>query len=238
MRYPDKVSLLLVSLLSAAIFFFHEVRIGFAQPARASTPEKARTSGSSDNQKPKEEKELAVPYKGFQPDGFNLAGGGVGFVYGLTDDSVGGFKVALNYAYRLTRWIWFDSMANFSFGGNCHPHYDQNGDPSYECGGVRGFGIDLLAGVQFKFFGVFKKQFSRLVPFVRTDAGVIFIVSNGPNDGVAVVARASGGFNYHIFKWFSVGGELGGTLGPAFRNDMGTGFFASVEVLARVEFFM
>ena len=178
---------------------------------------------------------LLPPYPGYQPSGFSAAVGALGFAYGLTDDSVGGFKIGLSYDYRLTRLMWFDAQANFSFGGDCKQRAGgTDPDRPYICGGVRGFGIDLLAGIQFKWFNVWKVP---VVPFVRGNLGVVFIISDGPNDGVAAVARVGGGFRYNFFKWFAVGGELAATIGPAFRNDLDTGLFAVLEVLAGAEFF-
>ena len=169
----------------------------------------------------------------YQPNGSTSLSGGIGFTYGLTDDSVGGFLFALSYGYRLTDWMWLDTQANFSFGSDCKPVRRNGIVYRTDCGSVHGFGIQLLAGLQWKFYGVWKIP---VVPFVRADLGVDFVLSNGPYDGVAVVARGSGGARYHFTKWFSVGGELGATVGPVFRNDLPANFFASVDILAEAEF--
>ncbi|MCD6499806.1 MAG: hypothetical protein J7M25_16050 [Deltaproteobacteria bacterium] len=169
----------------------------------------------------------------YEPQGPTSLSGGIGFTYGLTDDSVGGFLFALSYGYRLTDWMWLDSQANFSFGADCKIVRRNGTVYRTDCGSVHGFGIQLLAGLQWKFYGVWKIP---VVPFVRADLGVNFVLSNGPYDGVAVVARGSGGARYHFTKWFSVGGELGATVGPVFRNDLPTNFFASVDILAEAEF--
>jgi hypothetical protein len=92
-----------------------------------------------------------------------------------------------------------------------------------------------VAGVQWKFYGI-KAFKAPVVPFVRAGLGAVAIVSNGPNDGVAIVARGAGGVRYHFFPWFAIGGELGASIGPAFRNHLDTGFFASLDVMAGAEF--
>ena len=174
--------------------------------------------------------------KGYEPAGPTLTLGNLGFQYGLTDDSVGGFKMGFSYGYRLTNWMWFDAQVNFSFGGDCKGEAPSAGEPKeYACNSVHGFGIEAIAGVQWKFYGI-KKWKAPVVPFAKAGLGVVAIVSNGPNDGAALVARGSGGVRYHFFKWFAVGGEVGVTLGPAFRNELDTGFYAAVDVAAGAEF--
>ena len=174
--------------------------------------------------------------KGYEPAGDTAVVGGIGLQYGLTDDSVGGFKLNLSYGYRLTDWMWFDAQANFTFGGNCIGESPAEGEPKeYACNNVRGFGIEAVAGVQWKFYGIEKWQ-APVVPFVRAGLGVVAIITNGPNDGLALVARGSGGVRYHFFPWFAVGGELGVSLGPAFRNHLDTGFFAALDLVGGAEF--
>jgi hypothetical protein len=173
---------------------------------------------------------------GYQPAGPTAVVGGLGFQYGLTDDSVGGFRLGFTYGYRLTDWMWFDAQANFTFGSDCTGKRPAAGEPKeYECGTVHGFGIEAVAGIQWKFYGL-EVWSAPVIPFVKAGLGAVAIVSNGPNDGVALVARGSGGARFHFFPWFAVGGELGASLGPAFRNHLDTGFFAAIDFMAGAEF--
>ncbi len=195
-------------------------------PAGEKDPEASRDP--DDTKKSKVEK--------YQPAGFTAVVGNIGFQYGITNDSVGGFKLGLTYGYRLTDWIWFDAQVNFTFGGSCVGEAPvEDADKEYACGSVRGFGIEAIAGAQWKFYGIEKWQ-APVVPFVRAGLGVVAIISNGPNDGAALVARGSGGVRYHFFPWFAVGGELGAAIGPAFRNHLDTGLYAALDVMAGAEF--
>jgi hypothetical protein len=196
-----------------------ETTRGEAEPSRA--------EGGEAKESEEGEKE-----SGYEPAGPTAVVGGLGFQYGLTDDSVGGFRLGFSYGYRLTDWMWFDAQANFSFGSDCKGE----GDPKeYACGSVHGFGIEAIAGVQWKFYGI-EAWDAPVIPFVRAGLGAAAIISNGPNDGVALIARGSGGVRFHFFPWFAVGGEIGASIGPAFRNDLDTGLFAAIDCMAGAEF--
>ena len=134
---------------------------------------------------------------------------------------------------QASEWIWFDAQANFSFGSDCKEILESGIPEGTRCGSVHGFGVNLLAGVQWKFYGIWDVP---VVPFVRADVGVVFVITNGPYDGAAFIARGGGGARYHFTPWFSVGGELAVNVGPVVRNDMPTNFFASIDILAGAEF--
>lgn len=165
--------------------------------------------------------------------GPNLVSASLGVRAGLSDDTPGGFLVAAQYAWQLSRAFWFDTHFAAAFGGRCDPS-DEIGEPT-ACGGLSGFGADLLAGIMMQWldrpaWGI------PLNPYMRLLTGVSFIISNGPNDGAAIVVRGAGGLRYSFTEEFSVGAELGLLLGPSFRNDVGSGGFAAFDFLLSAEY--
>ncbi|MDY0004963.1 MAG: hypothetical protein RBU30_26930 [Polyangia bacterium] len=174
------------------------------------------------------------------PPGPNLLSAQVGFSAGITRHSTGGFQLGLGWSYQMSRILWFDLLGNLGFGGTCR--IVEREEPSgrildSDCGGFRGMGIDLLAGVQLKFLQL-RRWTAPVVPFVRVAVGAAFIITDTPNDGAALVFRAGGGARYYFSPRFSVGGELALTLGPAWRNHLPTGFYAALALLGGVEFLL
>ena len=171
------------------------------------------------------------------PRGPNLLTAGLGFGAGLSPDTPGGARVHLGWSYRLTRYLWLDLIGDLGLGAACHAtgRDSQNRLVNYECGGFRGIGIGLLAGVQWKFLSLGRWR-APVVPFARVALGPAFIISDGPNDGVALAVRLGGGARYYLRRWLSVGGELAVALGPAWRNDRPLGFYGALDLLASVEF--
>ncbi len=167
------------------------------------------------------------------PLGPSNASANLGFSYGLTDDSAGGFQLALAYGYRLTERMWFDGRLDLRFGSDCTDVKKGDEVVRTDCGSVHGFAGVLSAGVQWHFYGLWEVP---VVPFVRADLGILFLVARGPYDGVAPVLQGAGGFRYHFADWFGVGGELGLTLGPVFRSGLDAGLYTSVEVSAGAYF--
>jgi hypothetical protein len=165
--------------------------------------------------------------------GPNLVSAGLGVRAGLSDNTPGGFLFAAQYAWQVSRAFWFDTHFAAAFGGRCDPS-DEVGEPT-ACGGLSGFGADLLAGIMMQWldrpaWGI------PLNPYMRVLTGVSFIVSNGPNDGAAIVVRGAGGMRYSFTDEFAVGVELGLLLGPSFRNDVGSGGFAAFDFLLSAEY--
>ncbi len=158
---------------------------------------------------------------------------------GFSEPSNGGFRLNLEWSYQLTRLVWFDVIGGVSLGGKCQvlERDLQDRVVSSACNPFGGVGVDLLAGIQMKFVNI-RLWRASVVPFARVAAGVAFIVADTPNDGAALVLRVGGGARYYFTNWFSVGGELAFTLGPAFRNHMDPGFYAKLELLAGVEFLL
>jgi hypothetical protein len=171
------------------------------------------------------------------PKGPNIFTVGLGMAAGLTDDTTGGFRLHLAWSYQLTRFLWFDLIADLGFGTPCHAtgRDPQGRKIDYACGMFRGIGVGLLAGLQYKFVNV-KLWRAPVVPFVRAAVGADFIVSDGPNDGAALAFRLAGGVRYHVKPKISLGAELAFTLGPAFRKDVPTGFYGVIDVVVGVEF--
>lgn len=165
--------------------------------------------------------------------GPNLVSAGLGVRAGLSDNTPGGFLFATQYAWQISRAFWFDTQFAAAFGGRCDPA-DEVGEPT-ACGGLSGFGADLLAGIMMQWldrpaWGI------PLNPYMRMLTGVSFIISNGPHDGAAIVVRGAGGLRYSFTDEFAVGVELGLLLGPSFRNDVGSGGFAAFDFLLSAEY--
>ncbi len=165
--------------------------------------------------------------------GPNLVSASLGLRAGLTDNSPGGFLFATQYAWQVSRAFWLDSQFAASFGGRCDPT-DEVGKPTI-CGGLSGFGADILVGVMMQFLN-WPAWNIPLNPYARVLTGVTFIISNGPNDGAAIVVRGAGGLRYAFTDEFSVGAEVGLMLGPSFRNDVGSGGYAAFDFLLAAEF--
>ena len=165
--------------------------------------------------------------------GPNLVSANLGVRAGLTDNAPGGFLFAAQYAWQISRAFWFDTHFAAAFGGRCEPN-DEVGQPT-ACGGLSGFGADLLAGIMMQLLD--KPAWDiPLNPYFRVLTGVSFIISNGPNDGAAIVVRGAGGLRYSFSDQFSAGVELGLLLGPSFRNDVGSGGFAAFDFLLSAEY--
>ncbi len=174
--------------------------------------------------------------------GPNIIAAGLGVAAGLTEPSPGGFRLNMEWSYQLTRLFWFDVIGGVSIGGACKVLDEeivggQTRVINSSCNPFGGVGIDLLAGIQMKFVNI-RLWKVPVVPFARVAAGVAFIVADTPNDGAALVLRVGGGVRYYFTNWFSVGGELAFTLGPAFRNHLDPSFYTKLELLAGVEFLL
>ncbi|MBU1240679.1 hypothetical protein KJ865_13285, partial [Myxococcota bacterium] len=90
-----------------------------------------------------------APVFRLSPMGPSAVWGGIGVKAGLTDNATGGFLVNMGYSYRITRRLWLDSSFSVNFGGDCSaPSTDDN---RYECGGMNGFGLDILGGIMWRF---------------------------------------------------------------------------------------
>lgn len=165
--------------------------------------------------------------------GPNLASASLGLRAGLSDNSPGGFHFAAQYAWQVSRAFWLDSQFSASFGGRCDPP-SREGEPT-ACGGLSGFGADILVGVMMQFLNWPHWEIP-LNPYARALTGVSFIISNGPNDGAAVVVRVAGGLRYAFTDEFAAGAELGLSLGPSFRNDVGSGAFSTFDFLLSAEY--
>ena len=140
------------------------------------------------------------------PLGPNAVWGGFGVKAGVTDNSTGGFLVNLGYSYRLTRKLWADVGFSMNFGGDCaRPAPDDDG---YICGGMNGFGLDILGGLMWRFLDQPKWDLP-LNPYVKALGGVSFIISNGPNDGAATILKGVGGARYSFTDEFAVGAAIG-----------------------------
>jgi hypothetical protein len=164
------------------------------------------------------------------PKGPNAIYGGIGVKAGLTDNSTGGFAVNFGYSYQLSKAIWFDSQFGANFGGSC-----TSSDDGYNCGGFSGFGMDLLGGLMYRFLDWphFKLP---LNPYIKALAGLSFIFSDGPNDGFALIIRGAAGAKYSFSDEFAVGAELGLSIGPAFRNEIGAGSYSSFDLIISAEY--
>jgi len=165
--------------------------------------------------------------------GPNLVSASLGLRAGLTDNSPGGLLFATQYAWQVSRAFWLDSQFAASFGGRCDPT-DEAGKPT-ACGGLSGFGADILVGVMMQFLN-WPAWNIPLNPYVRVLTGVSFIISNGPNDGAAIVVRGAGGLRYAFTDEFAAGVEVGLLLGPSFRNDVGGGGYAAFDFLFSAEY--
>jgi hypothetical protein len=170
------------------------------------------------------------------PRGPNLLTVGVGFSVGLSPDTPGGARVHLGWSYRLTRYLWLDLIGDLGLGAACQAtgRDSQNRQVGYECGGFRGIGIGLLAGVQWKFLSL-RRWKVPVVPFARAAVGPTFLISDGPNDGAGLTFRLGGGARYYFKPWLSVGGELAATLGPTWRSDLPLGFHGALDLVASME---
>lgn len=200
-------------------------------------------SAASDSEKPKEKIKIVVkkvepgyekvPVFRVHPRGPNAVTAGIGIKAGLTDNSTGGFHVNFGYNYQLSKVLWADSLLGVNFGGDCTN--TGNEEDNYQCGGLNGFGLDLMVGVLYRFldFPVWKIPAN---PYVRLLTGVSFIVSNGPNDGFGLVMKGAGGARYSFNDEIAAGVEMGMTLGPAFRNAIGTGAFFGFDFVFNVEY--
>ncbi len=167
------------------------------------------------------------------PMGPNAVWAGVGVKAGITDHSTGGLYLHFGYAYRLSTRLWTDLSLSMNFGGDCtRPSPESD---AMECGGMNGFGLDILGGLMYRFLKQPNWKLP-LNPYVRVLGGVSFIISNGPNDGAALVVKGVGGARYSFNEEFAVGAELGFTTGSAFRNVSGVGFSMSVDFMLNVEY--
>ncbi len=175
------------------------------------------------------------PYIRVTPRGPNGVWGGMGLQAGLTDNSTGGFRVAAGYLYRMTRSIWMDSEFSTNFGGDCDRNVDSAGETYYTCGGMSGVGISMMAGLIWR--SLDRPSWSLdLTPYLRGLVGLAFIFSDGPNDGLAIIAKGAAGARYSFTDEFAVGAEFGITLGPAFRNHMGAGGFTTLDFTVVTEY--
>lgn len=165
--------------------------------------------------------------------GPNIAWAAVGLRAGLTDNTPGGFHFAMQYAWQISRAFWLDTHFSAAFGGRCDPP-SREGDPT-ACGGLSGFGADMLAGVMMQFLN-WPHWNIPLNPYARVLTGISFIIANGPNDGAAAVVRTAGGLRYSFTDEIAVGVELAFSLGPAFRNDAGSGAFWNMDFLVGAEY--
>lgn len=165
--------------------------------------------------------------------GPNLVSASLGLRAGLTDNTPGGFHFATQYAWQISRAFWLDSQFSASIGGRCDAPA-RDGEPT-ACGGLSGFGADILVGVMMQFLN-WPHWHIPLNPYARALSGISFIISNGPHDGAAFVVRAAGGLRYSFTDEFAAGAELGMTLGPSFRNDVGSGSFAAFDFLLSAEY--
>ena len=166
------------------------------------------------------------------PKGPNAVTASLGIKSGLTDNSTGGFMPSVGYAYQLSSVMWFDSDFSVNFGGDCSKDEKFGG---YVCGGLNGFGLTMLGGLMWRFLDQPAWKIP-LNPYVRLLTGITFIISNGPNDGFAFVARGAGGARYSFTDDFAVGAEMGLTIGPSFRNELSMGAFASIDFSVSVEY--
>jgi hypothetical protein len=176
---------------------------------------------------------MTPPALRLSPMGPNAIWGGIGIKTGLSDNATGGFLAAFGYSYRVTRELWLDSQFGVNFGGDCTK--PENEDDGYVCGGLNGFGLEILGGLLWRFLD--KPPWDiPLNPYVRALAGFAFIISNGPNDGVALVVKGAGGAKYSITDEFAVGAEMGITIGPSFRNVIGAGAFVGFDLIINAEY--
>ncbi|MDA3862948.1 MAG: hypothetical protein PF689_03675 [Deltaproteobacteria bacterium] len=200
-------------------------------------------SAASTSEKPKEKIKIVVkkvepaykkvPVFRVHPRGPNAITAGIGIKAGLTDNSTGGFYINFGYNYQLSKVLWADSLLGVNFGGDCTNTGDD--EDNYQCGGLNGFGLDLMVGVLYRFldFPLWKIPVN---PYIRLLTGVSFIVSNGPNDGFGLVMKGAGGARYSFNDEIAVGVEMGMTLGPAFRNVIGAGAFFGFDFVFNVEY--
>ncbi len=165
--------------------------------------------------------------------GPNLVSASLGLRAGLSDDSPGGFLFSVQYAWQVSRAFWLDSQFSTAIGGRCDATSSIE-DPT-ACGGLSGFGADLLVGVMMQFLN-WPHWDLPLNPYARVLTGVSFIISNGPHDGAAIVVRGAGGLRYSFTDEFAVGAELGLMIGPSFRNHVGSGAYASFDFLFSAEY--
>ena len=125
-----------------------------------------------------------------------------GFSYG--GGTPGGFKLMLEYGYRLTDLWWLNAGVNLVVAGGCSPA---------TCAYVgTGNTVEPQVGIKVKF----KTQIP-LVAYAKADAAIIGIYNRYcTNNGFALGGRVGGGANYYLLKNLGVGVEAAFTVGPAF----------------------
>ena len=124
-----------------------------------------------------------------------LLGSGLG-------DSFSGRGVSIGYGYLLRRPLWLDLQINYRVSG-CAPF-----DP---CGAHTGDDVELLAGVTWRF-----RTDIPVVPFVRGDAGLVYLYPNGARSAVGLAARGAAGLHYFVFDWLGFGIEVALSVGHGF----------------------
>ena len=162
----------------------------------------------------------------------NELSGGMGFQVGLSDYTPGGFKMENEYGRRFTDLVWLNIQLNFNLGGGYDNCWDARHGVYYDCNShFVGDGLDLIAGVKFKFGR------GRLQPHAKIGGGITASFWPGDLNGVAIVARAGGGVKYWVIPRLAVGGEANLMLGPTFiDHGGGTHFYAALDFIGGIEF--
>lgn len=117
--------------------------------------------------------------------------------------SFSGQGIGLDYGYMASLPLWLDLQLNFR-GTTCPPW---RGD----CGPYTGNDVEALAGVAWRL-----RLEVPVVPFVRGDAGLVFLYPDGSTSAVGLAGRVGAGAKYFVFDWLGFGAELALSLGHGF----------------------
>jgi hypothetical protein len=121
-------------------------------------------------------------------------------------DALSGAKLELGYGYKLTQGsapLWLSLLLSFEHSG-CNSAPGGSGD----CVGVTGDIVETMAGVKWKFATPLP-----LVPYIASNAGLVFAFPNGATDASGLAIRGTGGANYFFFDWLGLGVQVGFSVG-------------------------
>jgi hypothetical protein len=138
--------------------------------------------------------------------------------------SFSGQGLGVDYGYMASLPLWIDLQLNFR-GSTCPPWRTA-------CGSYTGNDVEALAGLAWRF-----RLEVPVVPFVRANAGPVFLYPDGASSAVGLAGRVGGGARYFVFDWLGFGGEVALSLGHGFFPSQypGSRTYAVIDMALGVE---
>jgi hypothetical protein len=138
--------------------------------------------------------------------------------------SFSGQGLGVNYGYMASGPLWLDLQLNYR-GSTCPPWRNA-------CGPYTGNAFEILAGVAWRF-----RLDIPVVPFVRANAGLVFLYPDGSTSAVGLAARAGAGGKYFVYDWLGFGAEIALSVGHGFfvSQYAGSRVYAVIDMILGVE---